>query len=49
MRRLYSRLPGPPWARVAELVIAAAAVLVLLVLLYEWLGSVLVDTGGSIG
>ena len=49
IRRLYARLPGPPWLRVAVLVVAGIALLVLLVLLYEWIGSTLLDSGGSIG
>ena len=30
-------------------VVAAAALIVLLVLLYEWVGSTLLDTGGTVG
>jgi len=47
--RLFGRLPGPPAVRAVLAVLAVAVTLVLLGLLYEWLGSALLDTGGRIG
>lgn len=45
----YHRLPGPAALRVAVVVLAAAALLALLLLGYEWLGRVFLDSGGTMG
>ncbi len=45
----YHRLPGPAALRVAVVVVAAAALLALLLLGYEWLGRVFLDSGGTMG
>ncbi len=47
--RLFSSLPGPTYARVLQMIVIAAASLVLLILCYEWLGNTFLDTGGRIG
>jgi hypothetical protein len=45
----YHRLPGPAALRVAIVVLVAAATIALLLLGYEWLGRVFLDSGGSMG
>jgi hypothetical protein len=47
--RIIGRIPGPPAVKAVVVVLAVAATLVLLGLLYEWVGSSLLDTGGRIG
>jgi hypothetical protein len=46
IRNLYTRLPGPTAVRVA---LIAVGTLALLVLFYEWMGAMFLDTGGRIG
>jgi len=45
----YRRLPGPAALRILIFTVIVVAVLVLLGLFYEWLGSAFLDTGGRIG
>ncbi len=47
--RLFSSLPGPTYVRVLQMIVIAAASLVLLILCYEWLGNAFLDTGGRVG
>ncbi|MCB2223721.1 MAG: hypothetical protein KQH83_06050 [Actinobacteria bacterium] len=47
--RLAARLPGPPAVGYALLALAVLVTLALLGLLYEWVGSTFLDTGGRIG
>jgi hypothetical protein len=47
--RWYRRLPGPAAVRLAIVVVIAAAVVALLLLAYDWLGRVLLDSGGVMG
>lgn len=47
--RLYHRLPGPTVVRVLILTVIIVVSLVLLGLLYEWIGSTFLDSGGRIG
>lgn len=49
MTRWYGRLPGPAALRVAIVVVLAAATVALLLLGYEWLGRVVLDSGGTMG
>ena len=49
IRRLYQALPGGPAVRTTVMVLIAAAALALILLLYDWLGGILLDSGGSIG
>lgn len=47
MKRWIAMLPGPPAIRYIEAALIAAAMLVLLGLLFEWGGNLL-DSGGAI-
>ena len=49
MTRRLLRLPGPPALRVAVVVVLALAAAALLLLGYEWLGRVVLDSGGTMG
>ena len=49
MTRWYHRLPGPTALRVAIVVMIAAGAAALLLLGYEWLGRVVLDSGGTMG
>ena len=49
MTHWYRRLPGPTALRVAVVVVLAAAAVALLLLGYEWLGRVVLDSGGTMG
>ncbi len=46
MRRLYHALPGPPAAKVLQIIILVVVVLVGLGFLFEWAGQFL-DNGGT--
>lgn len=48
MRKLWSSLPGPAPAKAALAIVGGIVALVLLLLLFEWAGSLL-DSGGAIG
>ena len=49
IRRIYSSLPGPTWARLIQAVVLAIVSLALLVLFYEWVGDTFLDSGGTLG
>jgi hypothetical protein len=49
MRRLFFALPGPLPIRIAISVVIVAVVLVALHFIYEWMGTTLLDTGGTLG
>ena len=49
IRRGFRALPGPLAARVALAAVIVAIALVGLHFFYEWLGTLLLDTGGTIG
>jgi len=49
IRNLYDSLPGPATVRVLQMLVAVAIIAVLVLLLYEWLGSTLFDSGGTVG
>ena len=49
IRRGFHALPGPLPARIALTVVIVAAALVALHFFYEWLGNLLLDTGGTLG
>ena len=48
IRRLYQALSGVPAVRLGLMVIIAAAATALLIVFYEWLGTLL-DSGGGMG
>mgnify|MGYP001766869718 CR=1 FL=1 len=45
----FRRLPGPAPVRVVIVVVAVAAAIAVLLLGYEWLGRLFLDSGGTIG
>ena len=49
IRRLHQSLPGPRAVRTVLLVLIVIAALAMLVLFYEWVGAVFLDSGGTIG
>jgi len=49
MTRWFDRLPGPLGVRLAIAVVLAAAAAALLILGYEWLGRLILDSGGTMG
>ena len=49
MTRWFDRLPGPLGVRLAIAVVLAAAAAALLLLGYEWLGRLFLDSGGTMG
>lgn len=48
-RRIYESLPGGLTARRLLMTLLLAVVAVVLVLLYEWLGATILDSGGAVG
>jgi hypothetical protein len=48
MRRLFNTLPGPLPARVLEVIVVLAVLLIALFFLFEWAGDLL-DSGGVVG
>ena len=49
MRALYDRLPGPPAVRMLAMAVLGIVALVVLFLVYDWIGTNLLDTGGTMG
>lgn len=49
MTRWYYRLPGPAALRVAVVLVLVAAAAALLLLGYEWVGRLVLDSGGTMG
>lgn len=49
MGRLIASLPGAPFVRIVLGVLLVVLVLAGLVVFYEWLGGVLLDSGGTVG
>ena len=49
MRRVWRVLPGPMAVRIVEATVLTVVVLVLLHFFYSWLGTVLLDQGGTVG
>jgi hypothetical protein len=49
IRRWYGALPGSAPVRIALSVVIVAVTVVLVVLLYEWVGSTFFDSGGTLG
>ena len=47
--RIWRVLPGTLPARIAEAVVLTALALVVLHFIYSWLGTVLLDQGGTVG
>ena len=47
--RTWRLLPGPLSARIAQAVILTLVVLVVLHFFYDWLGTVILDQGGTVG
>ena len=49
IRRIYSSLPGPNWARLIQAIVLVIVSLTLLILFYEWVGDTFLDSGGTLG
>lgn len=49
IRRFYELLPDPAAVGTAQMVLAATVLIVLVALLYEWVGSTFFDSGGAVG
>lgn len=49
IKKLFFALPGPTPLRVALAAVIIIVALIGLLLLYDWVGNSLLDTGGSIG
>ena len=49
MRRFFFALPGPLPVRIAISLVLVAILLVALHFVYEWMGTTLLDTGGTLG
>lgn len=49
IRRIYSTLPGPTWARLAQAIVLVIISLALLAVFYEWVGDTFLDSGGTLG
>ncbi len=49
IRRGFQALPGPLPIRITIAVVIVAVALVGLHFFYEWLGNLLLDTGGTVG
>ena len=49
MRRWFAALPGPTPVKVVAAVVVAAVALVVLFLVYDWIGTNLLDSGGTLG
>lgn len=48
MKRLFLRLPGPMPVKAVLFVVIAAVALIALFFVYDWIGTTLLDTGGTI-
>ena len=48
MKRWFLNLPGPMAAKIVIAVLVALVALVALFFVYDWIGSNLLDTGGTI-
>jgi hypothetical protein len=48
IRRIYQSLPGPSPVRILAMTLIALVLLAILVVFYEWLGTTLLDSGGTI-
>jgi len=49
MKQWFISLPGPMAVKVAAAVIVALVALVALFFIYDWIGTSLLDSGGTIG
>lgn len=49
IRRLYRMLPGPTVVRILLSIVIVAAALVGLHYFYDWLGTIVLDPGGTVG
>ncbi|MDJ0924364.1 MAG: hypothetical protein QNJ77_07365 [Acidimicrobiia bacterium] len=49
IRRIWRVLPGPLGIRITQAVVLTAVLLVVLHFFYDWLGTVLLDQGGTVG
>jgi len=49
IRRFYGMLPGPTPVRILLSIVIIAGVLVGLHFFYNWLGTIVLDTGGTVG
>ncbi len=49
MRQWFAALPGPAPVKAVVAVVVAVVVLVALFFVYDWIGTNLLDSGGSIG
>ena len=49
IRGIWRILPGPTVVRVVQATILTLVFLILLNLFYDWLGTVLIDQGGTVG
>ena len=49
MRQWFLNLPGPMAVKVVIAVLIAVVAIVALFFVYDWIGSNLLDTGGTIG
>lgn len=49
MKRAFLALPGPIPLKVVIAILIVVVVLLILNVVYEWMGSVLLDTGGGVG
>jgi hypothetical protein len=48
MKRLFNRLPGPLPVKIVLAVVIVIVILVALLFIYDWMGTTLLDSGGSI-
>ncbi len=48
MKRLFNRLPGPLFVRVLLAIVIIVVALVALFFIYDWMGTTLLDSGGTI-
>ncbi|MEA2002118.1 MAG: hypothetical protein U9N84_09585 [Actinomycetota bacterium] len=49
IRRIWRVLPGPTAVRVVQATILTVLFLIVLNSFYDWLGTVLIDQGGTVG
>ena len=49
MKRWFLRLPGPMPVKIVIAVVVVIAAVVALFFVYDWIGSNLLDSGGTIG
>jgi len=49
MKQWFLNLPGPMPLKIAIAVVVAIVALVVLFFVYDWIGSNLLDTGGTVG